>query len=1548
MTRSRMPPRLEPLEARRLLSLATAVAENPIAGPASAAAGAPLAESSVAATAAPLDTVVFGNSASETAHGFSSVNSQVIAGNLSQPARQLLPYSTPTVNGGEVTFTVAVDPVQRNYFTLKLWGGDDTDQGKGRLYLYVPANGVNYQVGYRHEGDYAPLSVTASKPPLPGRFFYSTTLLPLAMTQGKTSITLKILSTGELYGLGSGGPPSGNYQMNMDTPGRGIYRAYTHTQPMLDVSGETQGSAPATTTRNTHTEAGVLGPTGTYTAGLNNWVTSLLNAAGNSFTTSETELLARSYSVSQLANAYQKSAVVNKVIAVLDGFAANYYASPFVSTSNPGNAVTGSNNYGGSGGNEAWGGRYGPLGWAIHLLSSVPSFQNALDTVADFGTGTTLTRRQAWGDMLLGSREYGRFTRDNRYLTNQGILSDINIYKANRGLLDLGNPSAFTETAAQRYLKESVGLLPWLGSDLPGGGSSLKFGSDYDQVTQKGLTREWGYAGGYSEMSVYAASFYQWTGNAAFKDQAVKMLKAIASMRRPAIDVSGASNYRSMEREGLLAWRGVREADGYFSNEIAYGNQGPWSSGMRVAGVTLDPTAVGYAKQMLADGQYFSQLVADSRYYSSLGFDALGAMEVYDDYNAVKAAADSGIRLPMTAGQPDFAWADEEAGLVAIKRGNDRLWVEPYWQAKDGTGVNGLARFHYSTATYDQYGVLETTPQFDSNGAYAVRTGNVDLPERTLYQPPDNPSQAYAGEKLLLGTPPADALAGEPYRGKVDFWGFRFGNYLFGVNASTDRSYELKTPSGFTSATDLVSSATKSGSVTVAPASTVVLYVAANADAAPVPAAPLWVNALGSPAQVKVEWSAASGASSYNVKRAASPAGPYTTIAANVTATSFIDTGVTRGTTYYYVVTASNDNGESYPSARVSASAGLPAPWANQDIGAQALPGSASRTSGVYTVRGSASSSNGGIGGTADNFHFAYLPVSGNVTIVTNVTSMLNTDGSDRAGVMIRESLGSDSRMAAILFEDSGNVRLHRRTTTGGSSATSGSISGTYAPGWMKLERVGNTFNAYLSADGMNWGSPFSSQSITMNSAVYVGLAVASNWAAETNVATFSNTSVVAAGNTAPTVATPAAATTDQATGTTAALSVLGADAGGEGNVIYTWSVTGTPPGSVAFSANGTNGAKSAVATFGRAGTYQLRVTVTDLGGAGLSATSDVAVSVAGGPTVYAGGAGDDAWLIRRSGANIDVWAGGGDGSGTPTYSVPFASAGSLRFDGNGGNDTLTIDNSGGEAAPAGGVTFNGGAGDDTLALIGGSSVAPVTFNDASGNQIVHVSGGTFAFASDIGATAENVTLEVVGSSAVTLGASQRLAGLAIGAGAVVTVGAAGNRVLDLAALDIATGGRLDLVDNRMIVRNTSPGGWSGAYTGLSGYVASGRAGGTWAGPGVGSSSTFGTSGAAAAIAIASAADAMHLAAGQTATWSGQTVSASDTLIRFTYAGDADLNGRLDGDDYFILDSHAAQSAGMLSSPPRGWWNGDFDYSGKIDGDDFFLLDSNIGRQGIA
>lgn len=92
-----------------------------------------------------------------------------------------------------------------------------------------------------------------------------------------------------------------------------------------------------------------------------------------------------------------------------------------------------------------------------------------------------------------------------------------------------------------------------------------------------------------------------------------------------------------------------------------------------------------------------------------------------------------------------------------------------------------------------------------------------------------------------------------------------------------------------------------------------------------------------------------------------------------------------------------------------------------------------------------------------------------------------------------------------------------------------------------------------------------------------------------------------------PSITTPAMVVSQ--TATTAQLSVVATDDGGPGNLSYAWSVL-TGPGSVTFAPGNS---ATPVATFTRAGTYTLRVTVTD--SAGLTAASDVGVTFASVPS---------------------------------------------------------------------------------------------------------------------------------------------------------------------------------------------------------------------------------------------------------------------------------------------------------------------------------------------
>ncbi len=76
---------------------------------------------------------------------------------------------------------------------------------------------------------------------------------------------------------------------------------------------------------------------------------------------------------------------------------------------------------------------------------------------------------------------------------------------------------------------------------------------------------------------------------------------------------------------------------------------------------------------------------------------------------------------------------------------------------------------------------------------------------------------------------------------------------------------------------------------------------------------------VASATQIDLEWSPVSGASSYNVKRATTPGGTYTTLASGLTASSYSDTTASASTTYYYVVTAVTSGTESLPSGEVRA-----------------------------------------------------------------------------------------------------------------------------------------------------------------------------------------------------------------------------------------------------------------------------------------------------------------------------------------------------------------------------------------------------------------------------------------------------------------------------------------------------------------------------------------------------------------------------------------------------------------------------------------------------
>jgi hypothetical protein len=280
----------------------------------------------------------------------------------------------------------------------------------------------------------------------------------------------------------------------------------------------------------------------------------------------------------------------------------------------------------------------------------------------------------------------------------------------------------------------------------------------------------------------------------------------------------------------------------------------------------------------------------------------------------------------------------------------------------------------------------------------------------------------------------------------------------------------------------------------------------------------------------------------------------------------------------------------------------------NQDIGSPPLAGSYTQNAGVTTLTGSGVD----IFTTSDQFQFAYIPITGDVTITARVAMLANTNTNAKAGVMVRNTLAANSAQFSTLVTASNGINLDYRIAAGGSTAeTKNSGTGLAAPYWVRVVRSGNSFSSYRSADGVTWTQIGTTQTITMDQTVFVGLAVTSHSTTVLTTATFDNITVMGTVDATPTVATPASATIP--TINSVNLSVLGADAdgGGESNLIYTWTAVNRPTsglGSVSFSANGTHSAQNTTAAFTLAGVYLFQVNITDQGN--LTASSFVTVTL--------------------------------------------------------------------------------------------------------------------------------------------------------------------------------------------------------------------------------------------------------------------------------------------------------------------------------------------------
>jgi hypothetical protein len=207
-------------------------------------------------------------------------------------------------------------------------------------------------------------------------------------------------------------------------------------------------------------------------------------------------------------------------------------------------------------------------------------------------------------------------------------------------------------------------------------------------------------------------------------------------------------------------------------------------------------------------------------------------------------------------------------------------------------------------------------------------------------------------------------------------------------------------------------------------------------------------------------------------------------------------------------------------------------------------------------------------------------------------------------------------------------------------------------------------------------------------------------------------------------------------------------------------------------------------------------------------------------------------------------------------------------------------------------------------------------------------------------------TLTGAGTSTLGVGAGKLkvASGVTVNDGATLQVApgatAGANKAIDAGpAITIAPTGRLDLTDNKLITGAAAGKTTNFIYNGLQGEVQRAYNFQSWDQPGLTTSLAAAKTGLTT-IGITTGAARAGLGPTDTDLFGGQTYTGASTLAMYTYAGDANLDGLIDGGDYGIIDNNV-QIAGA-----DGYYNGDFNYDGVIDGGDYGVIDNNIQAQG--
>lgn len=753
-----------------------------------------------------IDVLRFGDPVSEQAHQLKAESSATGSGALGQPFRVFQPLARDDWRGGSASFRLNVRGDRQNYLSVRLWGGD-VNANQGTLYC------EGRQLGYRHASDHDILDQGTKYPVAPGRFHYVTHTLPRALTDGRVAIDCRLRVTGPIWRYGS---EFATFQKPMTQPSRGFYALMVHEQAMVGLDA-VEGRAPASPVAP-ELPPGTLDKVASRIDGQ----VAKLWAQARPANQLEISFMGKTY-VTRWSKGYRAAGNRRVIVAGIDGMWEAYKKDARIAY------------YDKATPNEGWFG-FGLIGEA--LKHTAADLQAELDGQLKDVDGSALTRRQALERMFADSRKWNKEHR--RLYTNQSMIKDLfGIWYNNEGLIAIGSKLADPRSKLLPFFYESVGLQPWTGSVNERGeptyaaaeaDARFSVPRNYYETTRKGLTKELGYVGGYGEVLDWVSAIYEATrpspgepGDAQIRGQLVKIARARAYFRYPHWDEGG---HRAMRLEAATGWRDV-----YFPSDIMYAQKPSWdSSPLQAALATRDPALLGYAQQMINDRQLLPSI---EHMLQAPGLRAtIGLVDVIDEVRAMKALPAQAHRLPMSPGAPDFVFADEEDGVVAIKHGDEILYASLYWRAN--YGISGLARVHHVTPVTDRTAtVVLDRQEFEPSGLYFTRPDNPHINgTRFTITYPEAGSVWTAGERQAVARLPDGSryVPGEDngYAGRADFYQLSYGPYLIAMNSSEGKRFSLALPPRAGPVRELVSGSTvepTTQSLVLPPGSTAVIYL---------------------------------------------------------------------------------------------------------------------------------------------------------------------------------------------------------------------------------------------------------------------------------------------------------------------------------------------------------------------------------------------------------------------------------------------------------------------------------------------------------------------------------------------------------------------------------------------------------------------------------------------------------------------------------------------------------------------------------------------------